>query len=81
MSNTYRALRFVADETYGDLLYAEFTARGPLPFALCRQHTPLLAPPHNARAANTRTHARVRMRACARLRQPTSVWQPARVRY
>merc|ERR1712050_349581 len=26
VSNTYRALRFVADSTYGDLLYAEFTA-------------------------------------------------------
>lgn len=26
VSNTYRAIRFVADPTYGDLLYAEFTA-------------------------------------------------------
>ena len=26
VSNTYRALRFVADPTYGDLLYAEFTS-------------------------------------------------------
>ena len=26
VSNSYRALRFVADPTYGDLLYAEFTA-------------------------------------------------------
>ena len=25
VSNTYRALRFVGDPTYGDLLYAEFT--------------------------------------------------------
>ena len=26
VSNTYRALRFVGDKEYGDLLYAEFTA-------------------------------------------------------
>ena len=26
VSNSYRALRFVADAEYGDLLYAEFTA-------------------------------------------------------
>ena len=26
VSNSYRALRFVADPEYGDLLYAEFTA-------------------------------------------------------
>ena len=25
MSNTYRALRFVGDAQYGDMLYAEFT--------------------------------------------------------
>jgi len=27
LSNTYRALRFVGDATYGDLLYAEFTSQ------------------------------------------------------
>ena len=26
VSNTYRALRFVADPTYGELLYSEFTS-------------------------------------------------------
>lgn len=28
VSNTYRALRFLGDETFGELLYAEFTSQG-----------------------------------------------------
>ena len=41
VSNSYRALRFVGDPTYGDLLYAEFTAVKDWHFALPECDHPL----------------------------------------